>query len=928
MFRKFLVLPFLFFFFHSFGQTFSATGIVQNRKDNSPLLNANIILTPENSTLSFGSTTEQNGRFNFGNLKPDHYELKISYLGFQTFTKQITISNQDLDLGIILLSEKNIEMKEIEVTAKAPTMIQKGDTTELNAASFKVNADANADELIQKMPGITVDNGKVQAQGEDVKQVLVDGKPFFGNDPNAALKNLPAEIIDKIQIYDEKSDQSQFTGFDDGNTSKTLNVVTKINRRNGQFGKGFAGAGNEDRYSAGASVNIFKQKTRLTVIGQSNNINIQNFSIADILGSGGFGGRRFGSGFAVRAGGMRALGNLGGNAFNNFSDLLVNQKSGLTKTNAVGINFSDQWENGWDVSGSYFFNQSRNQSMSSVYRDYVTESVYNESDNSNSENYNHRLNMKINYDFDDQNSFLLRPRLTFQDNNSDYFQNGILSSSGAATNSSDNSYSADGSGFNFSNDFLLRHKFETKGRTVSVNVSLGVNQSSSANTQQSINNYFAPSFNADSLNQFSDQKKNDKSISADLTYTEPAGENGQWLLSYENSYQKNSSDKKSFENEATNSSTTLDSSLSNAFATEFRTTEIGTGYNYKLDAFSATVKLGYQWQSFSHNQDFPFSSLTHYQFQKLMPNVNISYRFENNSLLRVMYRGTTSIPSVSQLQNVLDNSNPLLLSIGNPNLDPVYQHNLTVRYGSIAKGFSNIFFILFNASYSDNFIGNNTFTASGDTLWKNQIPMKNGVQITQPENLGRYFSLRTFINYGLPVEWLGSNLNFNLSGSFSDTPGKVNDQYSESKTSTVGFGSVLSSNISEELDFTFTGNATYSRSDYSLNKSQNSESINSMLTGKLNWIFGDGFVFQTDISNQNYSGLSDSYNQNIVLWNAGIGKKFFEKKQGELKFSVYDILNRNSSVQRNYSETYFEDSKTNSLQRFFLLTFTYNFRYF
>jgi uncharacterized membrane protein YgcG len=253
-----------------------------------------------------------NGRFIINRIPLNTtYQLKATIVGYKELTKSVTISKEFNNLGDIVLQESTNELNEVVVKGKAATMVQKGDTLQYNANAFKTAPDANADELVKKLPGITVENGQIKAQGENVAQVLVDGKPFFGDDPNIALKNLPAELIDKIEIMDRLSDQSQLTGFNDGNTSKTINIITNPNRRNGQFGKIYAGLGTNDNYTAGGNINLFNGEKRWSIVGMSNNINQQNFSSQDLLGissSGGGGGGNRGGGGGNRGGG----GNFGG----------------------------------------------------------------------------------------------------------------------------------------------------------------------------------------------------------------------------------------------------------------------------------------------------------------------------------------------------------------------------------------------------------------------------------------------------------------------------------------------------------------------------------------------------------------------------------------------------------------------------------------
>ena len=266
-----------------FAQTVAVQGQVIDAQDNSPLPRAHILLTDKEGRWTQTAITDGNGFFNLENVQLGQYNLTVSFIGFEEYNKEILVKDMEINLGLIPLRE-GIDLQIVQVTEQVLPVLQKGDTTQFNAAAYKTLPDVNAEDLLEKMPTIVIEEGKVQAQGEDVKRVLVDGKPFFGEDPTAALRNLPAEVIDKIQVFDQQSEQAQFTGFNDGETSKTINIITKASMRNGQFGKIYAGYGYEDKNQAGGNINIFNGDQRISIIGMSNNINQQNFAAEDLLG--------------------------------------------------------------------------------------------------------------------------------------------------------------------------------------------------------------------------------------------------------------------------------------------------------------------------------------------------------------------------------------------------------------------------------------------------------------------------------------------------------------------------------------------------------------------------------------------------------------------------------------------------------------------
>jgi hypothetical protein len=370
MFMKLFLQSFLFFLF-SFNLCFSQhtlRGKLIDANDRSPLIGAtSILLNPADSTVIKGTTADVEGVFSIDNIPTGNYILKISFIGYINYFKGIGL-NGSQDLGTLEMKQSDKLLKSVEILDKATTAVQKGDTTQYNANSYKTNPDANAEDLVTKMSGVTMQNGKVQAHGEEVKKILVDGKPFFGDDPNAVLKNLPADVIDKIQVFDQQSDQSKFTGVSDGNTTKTINIITKPGMKNGTFGRILAGYGYDNVFKGAGNINFFKGDRRISIIAQTNNINEQNFSsdeLAGISSTGNQGGASTSGGMQFRGGGG---GNYGGSSSGNF---LVNAKNGITTTYALGINYSDKWTRKVELSSSYFFNKSDNVSDQSINREYI-----------------------------------------------------------------------------------------------------------------------------------------------------------------------------------------------------------------------------------------------------------------------------------------------------------------------------------------------------------------------------------------------------------------------------------------------------------------------------------------------------------------------------------------------------------------------------
>lgn len=920
--RKFFVIGLLLAFIKTNAQTVTIKGKLLD-ETKQPAIGASVLLlNPGDSVMVKGTVTDIDGVYILNAEAQRRYILKILSLGYKDQFRSLSVGTDSMNISPISLSQNSTILKEVLVEGKAPLATQNGDTTSFNSSAYKVNKDASAEDLVGKMPGVTVTDGKVQAQGEDVKQVLVDGKPFFGDDAAAVLKNLPAEVIDKVQVFDKKSDQALLTGFEDGNTAKTINIVTKPQFRNGVFGKVYAGYGYDDKYTGGFTTNIFKGNRRISILGQSNNINQQNFSSEDLVGvmSGSSGGGRGGRG-----------GGRGGPPSNGADNFQINNQNGINTTSLFGLNYSDKWGKKTEVTGSYFFNWTQNNSVSSLLQQYVLGSnnglIYDEKNNSKSNNFNNRINFKLETKLDSLTTITIQPRLSFQNNDGRKSLSGRNTRSDALLSTTDNRTSSDQLGYNISVPLLYRHAFAKKGRTFSINATPTLTKNQGENFLYTINNFYGDTLTGDTIDQRSTILKNGASINGNISYTEPLNKNNFLLVNYTGSYTDNYSSKRTNNwNGTTDQYSMEDSLLTNVFRNNYQSQSAGLGYRFQKQKFNFAVNGAYQRAQLSKYQEVPTSYTLSKTFESVLPSAQLQYKFSAKKNLRMNYRTSNNAPSIDQLQDVINNSNSLQLSTGNPDLKQDFQQNLNIRYSGVNTDKATSFFALIGGNYSDNYIGNSTLIANRDTVVYNGIFLQKGSQIIRPVNLDGYYSLRSFINYTFPISKLKTNLSVNVSGNYTNIPGLINTDINYAKTATGALGLVLSSNISEKFDFTISSNSSYSNILNTLQTSSNTTYFNQNSRLKITANPYKGLVLQTEYTNTYYSGLTSAYNQSISLWNAAIGYKFLKNKQAEIRLTVYDILNQNNSVSRTNTDSYIQDSQTNVLNRYYLVTFTYNFK--
>ena len=947
------ILIFLFCLFSSpfvFSQTHSIIGILNDQQSKNPLSGATVQLkSMSDSTVILSTSTDSTGQFSFNGLSKDSFQLSISFVGYNAVSRGIRLDTTDITVRINMVPTTSSELATVVVTANISPVTQKGDTVQINASQYKVNPDASGEDLVKKMPGITIENGQVKAHGENVQKVTIDGRDLFGDDATAALRNLPAEIIDKIQIFDRLSDQAQFTGFDDGNTTKAINIITKANMRNGQFGRVFAGYGTDNHYQLGGNATIFKNNERISIVGLVNNVNQQNFSQQDLLGvtsnaqrggggggpRGGGGGPRGGSGNRGPSGGggNQGGGNFGG--FGNNANFLVGQQNGINKTNSFGINYSNLWGPKVTISGSYFFNNTGNTTNEISNVQYFSTKLPGRSDStfSTANNNNHRFNLRLEYKIDSFNQLIVTPNLGFQNNQTDLTKStNSKYTNGAQGNQTVNHTNRATWGNNLNNTILFRHAFHKRGRTLSLNLNTSYNEKNGDIYADASQKFYDSTglFMRDSiLKQHTNQANNGYQLSANIAYTEPLGTNSQLQLNYNPTYSNSKADQEAFRfNNSEGKYSTFDTLLSNKFNSTYTAQNAGIAYRYGTRDNQFSFGGSFQHSELTSDRVFPTALSVDKTFDNFLPNANARLKLSSRSSLRMFYRASINQPSVTQLQDVYDVTNSPFITAGNPDLKPQYNNLVSTRYTftNTSKGIifvANIFY-----QTANNYIANGTWVPLRDSVINSKFTLFQGQQLTKPVNLNGYMNLRSFLTFAVPAKFIKSNININGGVTYSKLPGILNNQENISQNLTYTLGTVIGSNISQYVDFTVSYSANFNTVKNQTEPSLNNNYFQHVAGLTLNLLSKSGWFFQNDINNQLYSGLTAGFNQNYTIWNMSIGKKFLKDQKGELKLSVFDLLKQNRSITRNVTETYIEDVQNQVLRQYFMLTFTYNLRNF
>lgn len=939
--KKITVLSlFMALFFTGFAQKLDGVikGKLTDTAAKAPVTEATVsVLNAKDSSLTTFSITDKKGGFEFTGLEYGDYEVVITHGSFETIRKKIALSatTKTIDLGSLSAEKAYKKLGEVVVSTDAP-VVMKGDTVQFKADAFRTKPNATVEDLLKKIPGTEVDkDGVVKTQGEQVQKIYVDGKEFFGNDPKLATKNLTADMVESVQVFDDMSDQAKFTKVDDGSRTKAINIKLKADKKKGVFGRATAAVGTNERYEANASINKFNGNNRISLLLNANNINKQGFSFNDIIssmgggggfggGGGNFGGGGGGGGFGGT--GMNVSGGRGGGGFGGFGG---GGQTGITKTFATGLNYNNEWSK-VKVSGSYFFNRSNNTQQQNSFRQtyFPNDSTANLTRDviSNSINQNHRFNMRFEYAIDSMNSILYSTNFTLQhsesmnDDTSFIFSQTPVKQYLAQTSRTNSTNERDG--VNWSNNFLYRKKFKRIGRTIT----LGWNNSINSSESESFNKTPYVFYNSDgniirtqNQNQNSNQDTKSNNNVLSVSYTEPLALNKLLEFNYAYTYNKSQSDKETWNyNNSSGKYDVPNLLLTNDFDNTFTANRFGANFRVQEKKYNYQLGLGVQQsqlKSVSYQASTAKDSIIINDAVNFFPQASFNYTPSRSKNLRFNYRGRTNQPSVSQLQNVLDVTDPLNQKIGNPDLEQEFTHTFGSNFNTF--NMQNFRFIAFGLNFSST---SNRIVNSIDTL-------SRGIQLTKPVNLNGNYNGSVYLTFGFPFKskkLKGSSLNFNTGLSYNNDVGLLYQQKNIGKTLAASQRAGINFNILDKFDFGANLTVAYNSVKYSVNQSLNEDYISQTYSVDMTYQFKGNFILSTDVDYYINSGRADGFNQSIPLWGASIAKQVFKNKAGEVKISVNDILNQNQSITRSTGDNYIQDTRSVVLKRYVMFSFMYN----
>lgn len=913
-----------------YAQKLTVKGKLVDSSD-APLPMATILfLNPKDSTLvNFGSTNKD-GLFEVKNLNRAEYLFKVTYISQAPLFVKISPKSEDIiiDLGVQKMEPASTVLGEVQIRGeRAPVTIKK-DTIEFNASSFKTQPNAVVEDLIKKMPGMEVDNdGTIRAQGETVQRVTVDGKEFFGRDPKLATRNLPADAIEKVQVFDRKSDQAAFTGIDDGQREKTINLELKEEKRNGMFGNATGGYGTpDDRFIGKLSLNRFSKGQQLSVVGTGNNINEQGFSIDDYMTFTG-GASAFGGG----GGGARTVTIGGGGGM----QLGGGQTNGIMKTFGGGLNFNKDFSTKTKLSANYFVNYLDHTIDQTTEREYNNVQKFYQAKYTSqlslqqSTNFNHRLNLILDHEIDSLNSFKWTNGFTLSKTTSD--QNAVsrnLGEDSTLLNASHQITTAVGTTLSYNSEFLYRHRFAKKGRTFSTSLTLGLSDTNRDGTLDPEENIGLPPISFQINNQVTDNL----SYGSNLSYTEPLG--GRKYLEFNYNVRQNKNnvlrDVDDVANPEDMTGRVDNDKLSSEYNSEYLYQRGGANLRVNRDNYSVTFGVGYQYTQLDgtgkvFNSDeggtVPFSiSRT---FSNFLPSVRFNYDFDNNARLRIDYETSMQEPSVQQLQPVIDNSNQPNYYVGNPNLKPSYQHSARLNFSRFDPVTFISFFSFVNATYTNNPIVNSQTT--------NRNTQDSTISfISTPLNIDENINLSANATISFPLSKLFSRFNVNAN---------IRDQRSVTVNRGSEDGEITSENRNDVHQFTIGGNLRYTfiykeifdislstiLSHQTINNETGSDQtyFNKTYSTEVNINFLKKYRFSSTFNYLEYTSQSNNSTIGIPMLNFSLSRYVLKANAGEIKVGINNALDKQLGVSQTANNQYFERQTMNSLGRYYMVTFIY-----
>jgi Outer membrane protein beta-barrel family/CarboxypepD_reg-like domain len=875
--------------------------------DGKPLTQASVSIYYAGTKDTLKTITNDKGAYSFNNVLAKKVMISISYVGYKRFVDEYDFTNAvDEVINNDVVMTRGDNMLET-VTVESSKIYIKEDTVSYRIDSTMYRKNDNVEQVLKNLPGVEVDkDGKVTAQGKEVTKVKVNGKEFFGGDVKTATRQLDADMVDKIQIVDDYGDQAAFTGVKDGDPTKTLNIQLKKDRNKGVFGNVTAGYGSDKRYSNAFNLNRFNNSQQISLTGNLNNTNESLFDFSRIPGGMG----------AIAGSMMRSFGGAS-SPFGNFGS-----SDGIGVTKTFGINYRDEWSKKVSVNGSYSFSVKDNNILNDVYQEYTASSnsglLFNKQNTIDvSRNINHRFSYNIEYRIDSFNYIKFNPSFTLSKITDNYNSNfNYFNEKGNTLNSGINKDLNRSQTPNFTGSLLFNHRFHKKGRTLSVNLNSGISATDGNDDVDNINNFFILGVSIPRRTlQNVEQNNNNNNYSINASFNEQLSKKKALEFNYTFSHRYVGNDRETFDL-ATGNKVFVDS-LSNIFENIYTINRFGANYRITQKKYNYAVGLAIQPATIASNTLTGRKLQYKQQLVNYFPVIRFAYNFSKSKSFNVNYNGSTNQPTFQQSQPVIDQTNLQNIIIGNPNLRPEFSNTFSTRFNN------------FNVISGDVMFANLTASFTKDKIVSDVTRKDNsGVQETRYLNENGFFTINGFYSFSKPIKNRKYVFNYGGNATFNNNISYLNTKKNTAKNVLLLQRFSMDYKIKKWLE-------TSGGFSFSINESKNSLNTiagNSIKTWRLihssRMFFKHDFNFSYDVTKALNNGYTSNVDANPLIVNATLEKQIFKNKNGAIKLQAFDLLNENTNVSRNVNANNITDTRTNRLQRYFMLSFVLRFNKF
>jgi len=858
----------------TFAQKITGTVIDE---DKAPLEFVSVaLLQPKDSLLVSYTSTGKDGKFSLSGFKEGRYMMQIFLMTYQADQRIINVTKEPKDFGTITLNREVNQLDEVVINAIIPIKI-KQDTTAFNANAFKVKQDDNVEDLVKKLPGVQIGtDGTVTAQGEEVTKILVDGKEFFTNDPQIALKNLTADAIKSVQIIDEESDDTRTTGIKDGEKTKIMNLVLKEGKKSGYFGKMGAGIGTNDRYTSNFDLNRFTANSQLAMFGNLNNINNSGATV-------------------FQRGGGKA-----------------SNKSGYLTTGTAGANYNYEFKKDYNFNIDYNFGHSdREEEEESKRTEFTNDTSFSserESDSQDISN-NHNVNFSLRDRSTEGKYVELRGSFKNDSRESDSFNSTVYyDNNDVEDTNSERTTTSEDDRDSGSLRFSYRKKINEKGRNIRVQSGLSFNDNHDMNWQNSKNKYdVSDSSLMSESNETTTRDERNKGLdyNTSFRYMEPIV--AHHLVSFSSSVRNENEDETLDQNRTTNG---LEDNLAYNLDYNKQVYNHQLGYVFSQDKFQLYMSGAYE--TMVQKLDVDNNQVIDNKYNNFLPRVYGSYEYKKGHRIRFRYSKETRLPSANEVTPIVNDFNPLYISVGNTDLTPEKSNNYFAMLGSHDFTKATSFFAMFR------------YTNSTNAIIVNRSIDDNYVRTSTYENYGDKSNLTAFLSYSRKIENISLRYNIRLRGGINDYTTIIDGAYNDTNSKSTNIEVSFSNENKNKVDLNIGAKFDINKTTYSL-QGQDRDFFSQNYFTKFDWDITNDLTFNTQFDYTMYTD-NNFDSQNIPIWNMALEYAFLKGKRGNLKFQVFDILDEDVGLVRTSTENYFEETFKKTLGTYAMVSFTYNIK--